>query len=406
LVAKRAKDIDAARETADLYLSARGELARASDLRRAAEEFRKECEQAKEEAGKLLSCTKADRQLAQDELKTATEKRRQVDELRSSAEINHLEVEKLLKEAEEDRRQAAELRGSAIAMQRDVVILQEKANEDRRQAATLLSAAAEEKQRILEELPEEAKQDRKKAQAFLAECKALWDRTATEMETASVAWQQEEESRRRAEAARGQEVAQQLPIDAAGEQSRNAVQPGNAHDEDEESDESMMAHIDAVMRRVNAERQQLGREPTLRNEVQQPIPPVPPAPEVIYLDEDPDLEEIARETYRTQVELPMLPEQNGVRHLRIAEFEPNGPFLDMNVVDPARTAPHGTLPPSPTPCIACTDHIATCVVIPCGHMVVCGPCASELQKTTKRCPACMTGAYDKKAKLLVVRVYN
>jgi Zinc finger, C3HC4 type (RING finger) len=364
LVAKRAKDIDAARNTAEPYVTAREEFARASDLRRAAEEFRKECEQAKEEAGRLLSCTKADRRLAQEELKTATEKRRQVDEQRISAEVNHREVEKRLKEAEEDRRQAAELRKSAFIIQRLVGELQQLANEDERQAATLLSTAAEEKQRILEEIPEEAKQDRQKARVLLAECKALWERTAAEMEPASVVCQQGEDSGRSVEASHGQEVAQQLPIDAAGEQSSNNTQ----------------------------------HQPHEQN-------PAPPRPREVVIDVDLEFEELERQIYSNQTLLFMVPDVAGVQRPFIEEYQVNGPYLNVELPDPAQTAPHGTMPPGPTFCTTCSEHIATCVMVPCGHMVICGPCASELQKTTNRCPACEQGASGEVNKQFGVKVF-
>jgi Zinc finger, C3HC4 type (RING finger) len=326
LAKKRRRDTDDADNTSELYAQAKRELARASDLRREAEEFRKHTEAAHEAAAQLQCCTQAAHEMAEEQLRIAMESQHRAEQLELTNKGIEKQLQWLRKEAETDRLKASTLEGMAQDMLKVATDMQEKAIEDRRLAAELLSAVEEQK-RLLTEVPKETENDRRKAKEMLAEIEALWEKTAHQVAELSVNVQQ---------------VSQQV--------------------------------------------QQSSDKP----------------PE-IFLDDDPVLPQVPYFEWNLPTHPP---DERGIRHNVTKEVVINGPYLNVALQDTAVTAPHGTLPPGPTMCLTCCDHLATCVIVPCGHAVLCGPCGSRVQSVTKVCPVCTRGAYDMNGKLIVLKLFS
>jgi Zinc finger, C3HC4 type (RING finger) len=357
--------------TEEQYRRASVELAKASEMRQAAHDLREEKKQAQEEAAWLHSCKNADHQLAEEQLRSATETRRQLGKLQTTAETIQRNLRKLLRHAEEDRRKAATLRSCAMNTHERMANMQKEAEEERRQAAELLSTARNTNPNI-QELVKVAEENRQKARQLMAECKALKQKTVTNMESRNEVGLQAEQNVETT-MHREQQAEHQALVGEEGHTNNDAME---ISDNDDLVVLEPPGHIQ-------------------RN----------PAPRQAQIEEIVDLEfeELERQTYRNQVELAMQPDARGVLWPFIEDYEPEDRHFNAVLPDPALTAPHGTRSRGPTICLNCDVHIATCVMVPCGHMVVCGPCGATLQTTTRRCPACKKGATNN---ALAIRVYS
>jgi Zinc finger, C3HC4 type (RING finger) len=357
--------------TEEQYRKASVELAKASEMRQAAHDLLKENKQAQEQAAWLQSCRDFDHQLAQEQLRSATETQHLFGKLQTTAENIQRNLRKLLREAEEDRRQAATLVSCAINTHEHMQKMQKKAQEEQRLAAELLSTAGNTNPNI-QELVKEAERNRQKARQLMAECKALKQQTVTEMKSSN-------DVRRQAE----QNVETTMHREQQAEHQALVVEQGHMNNDAMEISDNDNLVI-------------LGPPGHIQRN---------PAPRPAQIEEIVDLEfeELERQTYRNQVQIAMQPDARGVLWPFIEEYEPEDTHFNAVIPDPALTAPHGTRSRGPTICLNCDEHIATCVMVPCGHMVVCGPCGATLQTTTKRCPACKK---DTNVNAIALRVYS
>jgi Zinc finger, C3HC4 type (RING finger) len=99
-------------------------------------------------------------------------------------------------------------------------------------------------------------------------------------------------------------------------------------------------------------------------------------------------------------------DEEGVEVIHEEAIVPPPPTLDVIIPDLLRVDPYKLTPMEQRNCCEC-EEAATCIVIDCGHLVLCGECSNDVRNTPSKnkCPVCGKGWYDESGKLLIVKVY-